>query len=161
MSRAARALEKAHVVTLAVLTTVVALDPTARMRSAPDWAGWVTGQQRLDRVMSRVAPPLFLSAAATAAGAALVALGQHRTELAVTRALAVSCTAAAIAVTLVVNEPANERLRSWRPSDVPPDDWRAVRAQWDRGHRYRRGLVAAAAVSAGWGLLRTTRTRVS
>lgn len=153
----ARALEAAHVVTLAALTTVVAVDPTASIRSAPDWAGWVTGQQRLDRVMSRVAPPLFLSTATTAAGAAFVALGQHRTGLAVTRAVAAGCTAAAVAVTLAVNEPANVRLRTWRPSGVPPDDWREVRARWDRGHRWRRGLVTAAAVAGGWGLLGSRR----
>lgn len=143
--------------TLTVLTVVVGVDPAALVRRAPDWAGWVTGQQRLDRVMSRVAPPLFLSTAATAAGAALLALGQHRTTLAVTRAAAAGCTVAAIRVTLTVNEPANDLIRSWRPSDVPPDDWREVRARWDRGHRWRRGLIAVAAGSTAWGLLQTTR----
>lgn len=158
MTSPARVLEVAHLATLSALTAVVAVDPTARMRDAPEWAGWVTGQQRLDRVMSRVAPPLFLSTAATAAGAVVVALGQRRTELAVTRATAAGATVAAVAVTLVVNEPANARLRSWRATDDPPDDWREVRARWDRGHRWRRGLVAGAAAAVAWGLLRTSRT---
>ncbi|WP_407922638.1 anthrone oxygenase family protein [Auraticoccus monumenti] len=105
--------------------------------------------------MSRAAPPLFLSATATAAGAALVALGRHDVPLATGRALAAACVAAAVAVTLVVNEPMNTRLRAWDPDDAPPADWRAVREQWDRGHRRRRALLAAAAVASGWGTVRS------
>lgn len=157
MSSPARVVETVHLATLATLTGLVALDPLAGMRRAPDYAGWLTGQQRLDRVLSRVAPPLFLSTAAAAAGATLVALGQRRTGLAVARALATCCTAAAIGVTLVVNEPANAQLRRWRPADAPPDGWRTVRARWDQGHRYRRGLVSAAAVAAAWGQLVAVR----
>ncbi len=100
--------EVAHGTTLAALVGLVVVDPFAGMRSAPDWSGWLDGQQRLDRVMSRVMPPLFQSALATAAGATVVA------------------------VTLTTNEPLNARLRDWRPLDAPPDDWRTVRAQWDR-----------------------------
>lgn len=150
MSRWVEVVETAHVTSLAAVVVVVAVDPTAPLRSAPDWSGWVAGQRRLDRVMSRVAPPLFLSAAAAAAAASLVALGRHQIPLASGRAVAAGCVAAAIAVTLVVNEPMNARLREWNPLDVPPDDWRAVRAQWDRGHRWRRALLGAAAVAALW-----------
>lgn len=152
--------EAAHVTTLAAVVGVVTLDPFARMRSATDWSGWLTGQQRLDRVMSRAAPPLFLSAAAAAAGASLVALGRHQIPLATGRALAAGCVAGAVAVTLVVNEPLNTRLRAWNPLDAPPADWRLVREQWDRGHRWRRALLAAAAVASGWGTVRSL-TRLS
>ena len=145
----------AHATTLAAVVGIVAVDPFARMRSATDWSGWLTGQQRLDRVMSRVAPPLFLSATAAAAGASLVALDQHKIFLATGRALAAGCVAAAVAVTLVVNEPMNTRLRAWDPLDAPPADWRAVREQWDRGHRWRRVLLAVAAITSGWGAVRS------
>ena len=144
--------EAAHVATLAAVVGVVVLDPFAPMRSADDWSGWLAGQQRLDRVMSRVAPPLFVSATAAAAGATLVALGRHQSLLATGRAVATGCVAAAVAVTLLVNEPMNERLRAWRPGDSPPDDWRAVRQRWDQGHRGRQALLAAAAVASSWGL---------
>jgi len=137
--------EAVHATTLGALVGIVALDPFAGMRRARDWSGWLTGQQRLDRVMSRVAPALFLSATAAAAGATVVAISDHRAVLAVGRAVATGCTAAAIAVTLVVNEPSNARIRGWRPSDPPPEGWQAVRARWNQGHRSRRVLVAAAA----------------
>jgi len=82
MSLWADVVETAHVTTLAAVVGIVALDPFARVRNAPDWSGWLTGQQRLDQVMSRAAPPLFLSATAAAAGASLVALGEHKIPLA-------------------------------------------------------------------------------
>ncbi|GAA1436874.1 hypothetical protein GCM10009616_37660 [Microlunatus lacustris] len=147
--------ETAHLTTLAAVVGIVAVDPSARLRRATDWSGWLTGQQRVDRVMSRVAPPLFLSATAAAAGASLTALGQHKVALATGRALAAGCVAAAVAVTLVVNEPMNTRLRAWNPRDAPPADWRAVRQQWDRGHRVRRALLAAAAIASAWGTIRS------
>ncbi|WP_157720390.1 anthrone oxygenase family protein [Friedmanniella luteola] len=155
MSRWVAVVETAHVTTLAAVVGIVAVDPFARMRSAADWSGWLAGQQRLDRVMSRAAPPLLLSATATAAGASLVAFGQHEIPLATGRALAAGCVAAAVAVTLVVNEPMNTRLRAWSPLDAPPDDWRAVREQWDRGHGWRRALLALAAFASGWGAARS------
>lgn len=151
MSRWLTFVEAAHVSTLSVLVAIVTVDPLAGMRNSPDWSGWLAGQQRLDRVMSRVAPVLFQSAAVSAAGATLVALGRHRGPLAAGRAVATGCIVAALAVTLTVNQPMNSRLRDWRPEDVPPDDWRAVRARWDQGHRWRRALLAAAACASVWG----------
>lgn len=140
---------------LAVLTGLVGVDPTAPLRRAPDWSGWLTGQQRVDRVMSRVAPPVFLATAATAAGAALLAARRGEVGVATARALAAVCTGGAVVVTLRVNEPANTRLRAWRPADAPPADWREVRARWDRGHAVRRALVVAAALAGGVGLVLT------
>lgn len=153
VSRWTRVVEAAHVGTLAALVGLVPVDPFAGMRSAPDWSGWLAGQQRLDRVMSRIAPPLFLSATATAAEATLVALSRHQSRLAAGRASATGLTAAAIAVTLIVDEPMNARYRDWRPLNVPPDDWRALRDRWDQGHRNRRVLLAAAAVASVWGMI--------
>lgn len=153
MSSPARALEAAHLATLGSLTGAVVLDPTAPSRRAPDYAGWLAGQQRVDRVMSRLAPPLFLSTAATAAAAGVVAVVHGRPVTAAGRFAAAGCVAAAVVVTLRVNEPANARLRSWHPADEPPAGWRDVRSRWDRAHRVRRGLVAAAAGAAGIGLL--------
>ncbi len=147
-----RAVEAAHVGTLAALAAVVVYDPTARFRRAPDWTGWLTGQQRVDRVMSRLGPPLFLSTTAAAAAAALLAATRHQVPLAAGRAMATACTAASIAVTLTVNEPLNAQIRAWEPTDEPPTDWRSVRAGWDQAHHYRRVLVAAATLAsvAGW-----------
>lgn len=153
MTSPSRALEVAHLTTLSALVGVVVLDPTASSRRAPDYAGWLAGQQRVDRVMSRLAPPLFLSTVATAAVAGVVALVQGRPGPATGRISATGCVLAAVVVTLHANEPANERLRHWLPSGEPPPDWRDVRARWDRAHRVRRGLVAAAAGMAGVSLL--------
>lgn len=143
--------ELGHACTLAALVGVVVVDPTARMRGAPDWSGWLDGHQRVDRVMSRVAPPLFLSATAAAAGAALVAAGRSQRRAAAGRGVATGCLAAAIAVTLTVNEPMNARIRGWRPWDAPADGWRQVRDRWEHGHRLRRALVATAAIASVWG----------
>lgn len=148
MTGAAGLVERAHLATLAGLTGLVVIDPTAPFRSAPDYAGWLAGQQRVDRVMSRVAPPVFLSTAASAAGAAAVALTQGRPRTAAARTVAAACVVAAVVVTLRVNEPVNQTLRGWRPTDPPPDGWQQVRARWDRAHAVRRGLVAAAAGTA-------------
>lgn len=105
----------------------------------------------VDRVMSRLAPPLFLAGTAAATAAALVSVSQSQARLALGRALAAGCLGAAIAVTLMVNEPVNARLRAWRPQDETPAGWRADRARWDRGHAGRRALVAAAAAASLWG----------
>lgn len=156
-------MEAAHVGTMAALVAIVVYDPTARLRRAPDWSGWLTGQQRVDRIMSRVAPPLFLSTTAAAAAAALVAAARREGPLTAGRAMAAACTAASIAVTLKVNEPLNARIRAWQPSDAPPADWRAVRARWDRAHQYRRVLVATASLAsvAGWISARRHRPAVT
>lgn len=151
MSRWTTAVEAAHVVTLGALVGIVAVDPTARVREATDWDGWLYGHMRVDRVMSRVAPPLFLSATTAAAGASLVARARHQGRAAAGRAAAAGCVAAAIAVTLVVNEPLNERIRGWRSQDPAPGDWREVRGRWERGHRFRRALIATGAVATVWG----------
>ena len=145
MSSPARALEVAHLATLSALAGAVVLDPTAPSRRAADYAGWLTGQQRVDRVMSRLAPPLFLSAAATALAAGVAALVHGRPGAAAGRFAAAGCVVAAVVVTLRVNEPANGRLRAWHPDQEPPPDWQDVRARWDRAHGVRRSLVAAAA----------------
>ena len=137
--------ERAHLATTAVLTGLVGLDPTAPLRRAPDYAGWLAGQQRVDRVMSRVAPPVFLSAAATAAAASVVAATQGRPVTAVARTAAAACVVASVVVTLRVNEPANQTLRAWSPTEPPPAGWQEVRSRWDRAHRVRRGLVVLAA----------------
>lgn len=99
--------------------------------------------------MSRVAPVLFISTGVSAAGgAAVVAAQRHATTVAIWRGLAATFVAAAVGVTLKVNEPLNERLRGWRAEDVSPADWRAVRSRWEKGHRARRALLAIAAGAA-------------
>lgn len=133
---------------MAAVVALVVVDPFGGLRSAPDWAGWISGQQRLDRVMSRVAPVLFISTGVSAAGAAVVAAQRHATTVAIWRGLAAAFVAAAVGVTLKVNEPLNERLRGWRAEGVPPADWRAVRSRWEKGHRARRALLAIAAGAA-------------
>jgi hypothetical protein len=157
MSQRGNWIEASHLGTLTALTGIVTLDPTAGMRGAPDWASWLTGQQRLDRVMSRVAPPLFLSAGGSAAAAALVALARRQNALAAGRAVCALCIAAAIAVTLTVNEPVNARLREWRPQDEPAEDWQLARARWNQAHAGRRVLLAAAALASFLGARRARR----
>lgn len=154
-----RLIEASHAATTTALVGIAALDPFAGMRSAPDWSDWLTSTQRLDRVMSRLAPPLFLSATATALGATLLAAVHHERLLAVGRGVATGATAAAIAVTLISNDPLNVRIRQWRASDVPPDDWRQLRAGWERGHNHRRGLIATAGAATLLGQLSVLRRR--
>ena len=140
-------LEGTHLAGVAALTVLVVLDPTAPARSAPDHAGWLRGQQRVDRVMSRVAPPLFLTTAAGTAAAAVVALVGRRPAVAAARSLAAGCVVAAVAVTLTRSEPQNARIRSWRPGDPPAADWQDVRARWESAHRTRRVLLVVAALA--------------
>jgi hypothetical protein len=153
VTSAVQLVERAHLATLAALTGLVALDPTVPFRSAPDYAGWLAGQQRVDRVMSRIAPPLFLSTAATAAAAAVGALTHGRPATAAARGVAAGCVVASVVVTLRVNEPANQTLRGWSPIDPPPHGWQEVRARWNRAHAVRRVLVSVAAAVTSTDLL--------
>ncbi len=148
MTRWTRALETAHAATLATLVGVVVVEPFSGLRRADGWTAWLTGQQRVDRVMRRVGPVLFLSTVTAATAAAVVAAAQRRPAATVGRAVAAGCTAAAIAVTLTVNEPANAQIRAWRPAEEPPAAWRAVRARWERAHRVRQVLITVGAVGS-------------
>ncbi|MBP2419076.1 anthrone oxygenase family protein [Microlunatus capsulatus] len=145
-------LETTHRAGVAALTVVVVLDPTAPLRSAPDHAGWLRGQQRLDRVMSRVAPPLFLLTAGATAAAAVVALVDGRAGAAAARTVTAACVVAAVRVTLTRSEPENARIRGWRPEDPPAADWREVRDRWEAAHRSRRALLAVAALATAAGV---------
>lgn len=144
MGTLSTAVERVHLATTAVLSGLVVVDPTRGLRAGGDWASWVTGQQRLDRVMSRIAPPLFLSTAAAAA-AAVVSVGEDRPVRAASRGVAAGCVVAAIVVTLRSAEPVNERLRTWRADGPPEPGWREDRARWDHAHRVRRVLLAVGA----------------
>ncbi len=137
--------EGLHLGSLGATVGLVVLDPTAYLRRAPDWSGWVAGHQRLDRVMSRLAPPLFLTTAAGAALAAAVAATERRPRRAAARALTAALVGASIAVTLRGNEPVNVQIRDWRPTDPPASGWSDTRDRWERAHRGRRALLALAA----------------
>lgn len=148
MQRVGDLVEGVHGASMATMVVLVVLDPLQGLRSAPDWAGWVSGQQRLDRVMHRVAPVLFVSTGVSAVGAALTAARRGAVASAVCRAMTAACVGAAIGVTLKVNEPINERLRTWRAEDPPPPDWRAARHGWEQAHQVRQALLAAGAAAA-------------
>lgn len=151
--RLSAVVEGTHAAGLTVVVGLVVLDPLAGLRAAPDWAGWVCGQQRLDRVMSRVAPVLFLTTAMSTAAAVGVALAQHRSWTAAGRAAAAGCVAGAIGVTLTRNEPVNRELRGWRATDEPTPGWRDARVRWERAHLVRWVLLAVAAGTAAAGPL--------
>ncbi len=156
MKRVGDFVEWAHAGTMATIVALVVVDPLRGPRSAPDWAGWVSGQQRLDRLMHPIAPAMFISTGVSAAGAAVVANGRGAVAPAVCRAMTAACVGAAVAVTLKANEPVNERLRSWRAEDAPPPDWRAARNRWEQAHQVRQALLAVGAAAALLGF-RTTR----
>lgn len=127
------------------LATVLAVNPGARARSGT-YAEFLAAFRPVDAVMRRVAPPLFLST--TASGVTSAAATARTDPLGATLHLAsAALVAAAIRSTVTVNQPLNEQIRSW-DDDVEPDDWRDVRARWDRGHHVRTALVGAAAVAA-------------
>lgn len=146
-------LQGSHYATSLAVVLLVVIDPLPALRRGKDWQTWLEGQQRLDQVMSRVAPPLFVSTAATALGAAGLAAAEGCRVRAGWRALAAGGVVAAVLVTLRVNEPINDRLRRWRPADPPATGWREDRAQWERGHRVRRALLAGSAVATVAGAL--------
>lgn len=140
--------ERAHLATTGALVLVVAVDPTAPLRGGADWATWLARQHRVDRVMRRLAPPLYQATGVLALAAAAVAARDGDRRAAVYRAAAAACVGAAVAVTLRVNEPVNELVRLWRATDDPAPGWRGTRARWERAHRVRRVLAAATGVAA-------------
>jgi hypothetical protein len=151
MPSVSTSVERAHLATTAGLVLVVALDPTARLRGGAAWEPWVLGQQRVDGVMRRIAPPLFQSTGVLALAATVVAARRGDRTGVLCRSAVVACVGAAVAVTLRVNEPVNELVRRWRATDDPAPGWREARARWERAHRVRRVLLAAAGVAAAAG----------
>lgn len=137
--------ERVHLATTAALLLVVVVDPTQVLRRSEDWSGWLQGQQRVDRVMRRIAPPMFLTTGVAALAAAGVALSEHRPRRTAARVGAAGCVLGAIAVTLRVNEPLNSQVRRWSATDPPAPGWRELRGRWDRAHRVRRGVLALGA----------------
>lgn len=147
MPATATVVQRAHLATTAAVVLLVVADPLRGLRSGTEWETWLEGQQRLDRVMSRVAPALFVATGGTALAAAGVAARERRRTRVVCRLIATGCVGAAVAVTLKINEPVNDQLRHWQPTDAPAPGWRSARARWEHGHRVRRGLLSVAAVA--------------
>ena len=110
------------------------------------WAHWLPAQQRLDRVVCRVQPPLFAAAITSGVAAAVLSVGSGRWAAGVGRALAAAADVAAVRVTLAVNDPVEHELRSWRVEEEPLD-WQTQRGRWEGGHEIRRVLLGAGAVA--------------
>lgn len=146
MRRVAAALPWAHDVVMALVLLLVVADPLGARRRRAGWSAWLLSQQRLDAVMHRVAPPLFLTAIGTGAGSSIVAVRGAGRRPAVGRGVAALATLAAVRVTLALNDPVNRELRRWTVEREPPD-WRSRRARWERGHRIRRALLAGAVLA--------------
>jgi hypothetical protein len=146
MGTTTRRVCRLHDVLTAVIVALVVVDPLRRWRQRADWGQWLPAQQRLDRVMRRIAPPLFLAAIGSGAVAAVLSLVGGRRAAAVGRAVAAVADVAAVRVTLAVNAPVNQELRSWRV-DEEPVDWQTQRVRWEGGHEMRRLLLGAGAVA--------------
>jgi hypothetical protein len=145
---ATRRVCRLHDVLTAVIVALVVVDPLRRRRQRADWAHWLPGQQRLDRVMRRLAPPMFLGAIASGAAAAALSLLAGRPLAGVGRAVAAAADVAAVRVALAVNDPVDHELRTWRV-DEEPLDWRTERSRWECGHEVRRMLLGVGAVATG------------
>lgn len=127
------------------LAIVLALNPGSTARRGT-YVQFLASFGPVDAVMRRVAPPLFLSTAASGVAAAVTTV---RTDPlgATLRLASAGLVGAAIRTTVTVNQPLNEQIRSW-DDQVEPDDWQELRARWDRGHHVRTGLIALAALAA-------------
>ena len=136
-----------HDVVTGLVVLLVVADPLAARRRSAGWAAWLLSQQRLDAVMRRVAPPLFLTSIGAGAVAAVLAAGAGERRSAVGRGASAAMTVAAVRVTLTVNDPVNQAMRGWFVDDEPAG-WRDQRARWERGHRVRRVLLGLAALAA-------------
>lgn len=147
MRRWGRTAARLHDAVTGAVVLLVVVDPLAARRRSAGWTAWFLSQRRLDRVMRRVAPPLFLSSIGAGAVAAVLAAAAGERRAAVGRAGAAAMTVAAVRVTLAVNDPVNQELRRWQVDDEPAR-WRARRERWEHGHRVRRVLLAMAALAA-------------
>ena len=146
MGTTTRRVCRLHDVLTGVIVALVVADPLRRRRQQADWAQWLPAQQRLDRVMRRVAPPVFLGAIGSGAAAAVLSAVSGRPAAGVGRALAAAVDLEAVRVTLAVNDPVNQELRSWRVEEEPLD-WQTQRVRWEVGHEMRRVLLGAGAVA--------------
>jgi hypothetical protein len=148
MTATTRRVCRLHDVLTAVIVALVVVDPLRRRRQRADWAHWLPGQQRLDRVMRRLAPPVFLGAIVSGAVAAVLSLVTGRPVGGLGRAVAAAADVAAVRVALTVNEPVDHELRTWRVEEEPLD-WRTQRSRWECGHEVRRLLLGVGAVATG------------
>jgi hypothetical protein len=148
MSATIRRVCRLHDVLTAVIVALVVVDPLRRRRRRADWAHWLPGQQRLDRVMRRLAPPMFLGAIASGAAAAALSLLTGRPLAGVGRAVAAAADVAAVRVGLAVNDPVEHELRAWRVEEELLD-WRTERSRWECGQEVRRMLLGVGAVATG------------
>jgi hypothetical protein len=146
MGTTTRRVCRLHDVLTAVIVALVVADPLRRRRQRADFAHWLPTQQRLDRVMCHVVPPVFGAAIVSGAGAAVLSVLTGRPVAGLGRAVAAAADAAAVRVALAVNDPVEHELRAWRVEDEPLD-WQTQRGRWEGGHEIRRVLVSAGAVA--------------
>ncbi|MBB3675800.1 hypothetical protein FHX36_001535 [Modestobacter versicolor] len=146
MGTTTRRVCRLHDVLTAVLVALLVADPLRRRRLRADWAHWLPAQQRRDRVMRRLAPPVLLGAIGSGAVAAVLSLLAGRPVAGAGRAAAAVADVAAVRVTRAVNAPVNHELRSWQVEQEAVD-WQTQRARWEGGHEIRRVLLGAGAVA--------------
>ena len=146
MGTATRRACRLHDLLTATIAVLVVADPFRRRRRQADWAHWLPAQQRLDRVLCRVEPPLFAATIASGVAAAVLSLASGHWVAAVGRGLAAAADVSAVRVTRAVNDPVEHELASWRVEEEPLD-WQSVRGRWEGGHEIRRVLLGAGAVA--------------
>jgi hypothetical protein len=146
MGTTTRRVCRLHDVLTGVIVALVVADPLRRRRQQADWAHWLPAQQRLDRVMRRVAPPVFLGAIGSGIAASILSVVSGHPVAGLGRAVAAAVDLEAVRVTLAVNDPVNQELRSWRVEEEPLD-WQTQRVRWEVGHEMRRVLLGAGALA--------------
>lgn len=145
LHRFSRVVTRVHTGLTAGLAVVLAINPGSSARRG-GYAEFLAAFRPVDAVMSRVAPPLFLSTAGSAVAAAATTARMDPWG-ATLRLASGALVAAAIRSTVTVNVGLNEEIRTWT-DDHEPEGWQDVRARWDHGHHVRTALVGAAAVVA-------------
>lgn len=156
LSRSTRIAVGAQVGLTTGLAIVLAVNPGSSARRG-GYSDFLAAFRAVDAVMSRVAPPVFLS---TALSGVIAAATTSRGDPggAAFRLASAALVGAAIRSTVTVNLGLNEQIRSWATDDEP-DRWQDVRARWDHGHHVRTGLVGAAALVA-WAASPAARSRL-
>ncbi|GIW44715.1 MAG: hypothetical protein KatS3mg077_1997 [Candidatus Binatia bacterium] len=101
---------------------------------------YVELRQRINAVMTRRVPVIYLAALVTSACVLALSWYAQNWNVLITTALALVCLVADIALMLRENVPINGVMDRWSATD-PPADWERYRNQWFFVYRFRQVIL--------------------
>lgn len=119
---------------------LLALTEAQRALSA---AAYIELRQRLNAVMTRRVPVIYITSLITCVALLGLAIGAGSGVVIATTALALMCLIADVRYMILENVPINRVMDAWSPNDCPPE-WHVYRDRWLGLFAYRQVLLTIA-----------------